>query len=62
MSEPTENEIINALKNGGTWNGPTTYGQPLNITYSLVGWAHAVRAHAERMPRSTMVARNTATA
>jgi len=29
MSEPTEKEIINALKNGGTWNGPISYGQSL---------------------------------
>ncbi|MDP1614766.1 MAG: M10 family metallopeptidase [Methylococcales bacterium] len=46
MSELTENEIINALKNGGTWNGPTTYGQPLNITYSFPATASGYYANA----------------
>ncbi len=35
MSEPTENNIINALKGGGTWNGPINYGNFLNITYNF---------------------------
>ena len=32
------------------------------LLISQVGWAHAVRAHAERTEFSAMVARNTATA